>query len=40
MFEGSFTEEETGAVNAIFEEGFKFVASESRKKFDSTASVV
>ena len=31
MFEGSFTEEGTGSVKAIFEGGFKFAASEARK---------
>ena len=36
--EGSFTEEGTGARKAIFERGFKFAASEARKKFDITAS--
>ena len=40
MFEGSFTEEVTGAGKAIFEWGFKFSASEARKNFYSTASVV
>ena len=39
IFEGSFTEEVTVEGNAIFEEGFKFSASEARKKFDSAASV-
>ena len=38
IFEGSFTEEVMGSVNAIFEGGFKFVASEARNKFNSTAS--
>ena len=38
IFEDSFTEEVTGAGKAIFEGGFKFVASEARNKFDSTAS--
>ena len=40
MFEGSFTEEGTEAVKAIFEVGFKFVAYEERKKLNSTASSV
>ena len=40
MFEGSFTEEGTGAVKDIFEGGFKFVAYEAGKKFDSIASEV
>ena len=35
IFEGSFNEEGTGAGKvAIFEGGFKFAASEARKKFD------
>ena len=38
IFEGSFTEYETGGGKDIFEGGFNFSASESRKKFDSTAS--
>ena len=38
IFEGSFTGEGTGSGKAIFEGGFKFAASEARKKFDSTAS--
>ena len=38
IFEGLFTEKEMGAGKAIFEGGFKFEASEARKKFDSTAS--
>ena len=38
IFEISYTEEVTGAGKAIFEVRFKFVASEARKKFDSTAS--
>ena len=38
IFEGSFTEEGVGAVKAIFEVGFKFAASEARKKLDSTSS--
>ena len=36
IFEGSFTEGVTGAVNAIFEGGFKFSASEARNMFDIT----
>ena len=36
--EGSFTEELTEAVKAIFEGGFKDSASEARKKFDVIAS--
>ena len=40
IFEYSFTEEGTGPGKAIFEVGFKFSASEERKKFDSTASAV
>ena len=40
MFEVPFTEEGKGAGQAIFDEGFKFSASDSRKKFDSTASAV
>ena len=40
IFEGSFTEEGTGAGKDIFEGGFKFAASEARKKSDSTASAV
>ena len=40
IFEGSFNEEGTGAGKAaIFEGGFKFAASEARKKFNRTASV-
>ena len=38
IFECSFTEEGTGAGKAIFEGGFKFAASETRKKFDSVNS--
>ena len=38
MFEVSFTEEGTLAVKAIFEGGFKFAASDARKKFNITAS--
>ena len=38
IFEGSFTEEGTGAGKAIFEIGFKFAAYESRNKLDCTAS--
>ena len=40
IFEGSFTEEGTGSGKAVFEGVFKFVASEARKKSNSTASVV
>ena len=40
IFEGSFTEEGTGAVKAIFEGGFKFSASETSEKFNITASSV
>ena len=38
IVEGSFTEEITGVGKDIFEGGFKFAASEARKKFDRTAS--
>ena len=38
IFEGSFTEEGTGAGKDIFKGGLKFTASEARKKFDNTAS--
>ena len=38
LFEGSFTEDGTGAGKYIFEGGFKFSASEARKKFNITAS--
>ena len=38
QWSGSFTEAGTVAGKAIFEVGFKFSASESRKNFDSTAS--
>ena len=38
IFEGSFTEEVTGAVKDIFGLVFKFAASEVRNKFDSTDS--
>ena len=38
IFEVSFTEEGTGSGKDIFEVGFKFAASEARKKFGSTAS--
>ena len=34
MFEGSFTEEETGAGKDIFEGRLKFSASEARHNFD------
>ena len=40
IFEGSFTEEGKLAGMASFEGGFKFAASESRKKFDRIYSVV
>ena len=40
MFGVSFTEEVTGSEKDIFEGGFKFSASDSRKKFDSTYSEV
>ena len=32
---GSFTEDGTGSGKSIFEGGFKFSASEARRKFDS-----
>ena len=35
---GSYTGEVMGSRKAIFEGGIKFADSESRKKFDSTAS--
>ena len=38
IFEGSLTEEGTRAVKDIFEVGFKFAASEARKKFHIAAS--
>ena len=38
IVEGLFTEDGTGPGKYIFEAGFKFSDSESRKKFDSTAS--
>ena len=38
IFEGSFTEEGTGAGKAIFEGGLKFADSEARKNFNSTDS--
>ena len=38
FFEGSFNEDGTGSVKAVFKVGFKFSASEERKKFDITAS--
>ena len=38
IFEGSFTEEGTVSGKSIFEGGFKFTASEVRKKFNITAS--
>ena len=34
IFEGLFTEEGTGLGKAIFDGGFKFSASEARKKFN------
>ena len=40
IFEGSFTEEGTGAGNAIFEGVFKYTASGSRKNFDKIDSEV
>ena len=40
IFEYSCTEEETGAVKAIFEDGFNFVTSKARKKFNIAASAV
>ena len=40
IFEGSFTEKGMGAGKAIYEEVFKYAASETRNKFDSTASAV
>ena len=36
--EGLFTEEVTRVGKAVFEGGFKFAASEARKKFDITDS--
>ena len=39
IFEGSLNEKGKGSGRDIFEGGFKFSASETRKKFDSTASV-
>ena len=38
IFEASFTEQGTVSGKDIFERGFKFSASEARKKFDNTAS--
>ena len=38
IFEGSFIEELTGAGKAIFEGGFNFEASDTRKNLYSTAS--
>ena len=38
--EDSCTEEVTGSVKAIFGGGFNFLASEAKKKFSSTYSVV
>ena len=38
IFEGSFTEEGTGAGKAVFEEVFNLLSSEARKKFHSIAS--
>ena len=40
IFEGSLTKEVTVLGKTVFEEGFKFSASEAGKKFDSTASAV
>ena len=40
VFEGSFTEEGTGAGTAIFEGLFKYASSEARKKLDRTDSAV
>ena len=40
IFEDSCAEEGTGSGNDIFEGGFKFAASEARRKFNSTASEV
>ena len=40
ILEHSRTEEVTGAGKVIFVVGFKFVASEARKNFDSTSSSV
>ena len=39
IFEGLFTEEGTGSGKAIFKGGFKFSASETTEKFDSTYSI-
>ena len=40
IFEGSLTEEGTGAENDIFKRVFKFVAYDKMKKFDGTDSSV
>ena len=40
LFEGSFTEEGTGAGKAVFEGVFTFEASEASNNFDSTDSAV
>ena len=40
IFEGSFTEEVEGSGKDFLEGGSNFSASEARKNFDSTASVV
>ena len=40
ILEDVCTEEETVAGKAVFEGGFKFSASDTRKKFYSTASAV
>ena len=39
IFEGSFTEEETGAGRYLSEGGLNYFFSEARKKFYCTASV-
>ena len=36
ILKGFFNEEVTGAGKGVFEGGFKFVAADTRKKFDST----
>ena len=40
VFEVSFTQEGTGTGKSVFEGGFKFSASEARKKFNSKHSAV
>ena len=40
IFEGSFTEEGTGAVNSVFGGVFKFEASEARNNSDSISLAV